>query len=305
LEFRLAHLSDPHLGPIPKGTVFKDFKLKRLIGVISWKVRRHRLFQRHIAEAVRDDLKAHAPDHCAFTGDAINVSAVGEFGPAREWLESIGSAGEISFVPGNHDAYVEIPYAIGMSHFEPYMLGDMRFDGACMHMGGATAFPYVRLRRNIALIGLSSALPQSLFKATGSLGHEQIQALPELLKDLKSRGFCRVVMIHHPPMPGITDRRRALLDDGELSRVLAEKGAELVIFGHNHRRSLHYIEAKTGKVPLVGAPAASMVDDGRHNPGGWNLYTIDRDKGTWQIQVTERSWDGLTGGVVTTGEYFV
>lgn len=305
MEFRLAHLSDVHLGPLPRGAAFSDFKVKRMIGVLSWNLRRHKLFQRKIADAIREDLVAHAPDHCAFTGDVINVSAQGEFATARKWIEGLGEPEAVSFVPGNHDAYVDVPYALGLSHFEPYMLGDMRIDAACMHIGGATVFPYVRLRRNIALIGLSSALPQGLFKATGLLGHQQIEALAQVLRDLKSRGFCRIVMIHHPPMPGITDRRRALLDDGELHQVLAQEGAELVIFGHNHRRSIHYIDGKAARVPLLGAPAASMMWGGRHNPGGWSLYEIDRDKGKWQIQATERSWHGPTGKVITSGERMI
>jgi 3',5'-cyclic AMP phosphodiesterase CpdA len=97
-----------------------------------------------------------------------------------------------------------------------------------------TPFPYVRLRRNVALIGLSTAVPQPLHRASGILGPTQLDALEILLNDLRERGFARVVMIHHPPLPGLASSRKALIDAGQLRNVLEAQGAELVLHGHNH-----------------------------------------------------------------------
>ena len=52
------------------------------------------------------DMKAQAPDHIAVTGDIANIALPAEFTRGRDWLESLGDATDVTFVPGNHDVYV-------------------------------------------------------------------------------------------------------------------------------------------------------------------------------------------------------
>ena len=192
MALTLAHLSDVHLGPLPKSAAWKDFALKRVIGALSWKLNRHKLHDPAIAAAVVEDVKTMAPDHVAFTGDLLNISAHAEFQRAARWMENFGDPAWISFVPGNHDAYVPVRWEQGLGLLAPYMSGDL---AAITPV--ASAFPYVRLRRNLAMIGLNSAAPQSLTRASGSLGPKQLGALSKILRDLKAKGYYRAVMIHH------------------------------------------------------------------------------------------------------------
>ena len=301
MALTLAHLSDVHLGPLPKSAAWKDFALKRVIGTLSWKLRRHKLHDPAIAEAIVKDIKAAAPDHVAFTGDLLNVSAHAEFLRAADWMENFGDPQWISFVPGNHDAYVPVKWEQGLGHLAPYMTGDMAVPSTQL----TSIFPYVRLRRNLAMIGLNTAAPQSLSRASGSVGPEQLQALSTLLPDLKAKGYYRAVMIHHPPLPGLAPPRKALSDAAVLRDVLRDGGAELVLHGHNHHPIVTVLEGREGKIPIVGVPSASMSSDSHYEPAAWNLYEITRNHGKWATQVSVRSWDPQLHRIINKNQFML
>ena len=150
--FSLAHLSDLHLGPLPAGSARRHFALKRTIGAINWRLNRHRAHSPAVAAAI-------AADIVALTGDIVNVAAHDEFAAAGAWLDAFGKPDWISFVPGNHDTYVRMDWKHGLMHLAPYMQGDMKVGLAQSGPQIAAPFPYVRLRRNVALIGVSSGVP--------------------------------------------------------------------------------------------------------------------------------------------------
>ncbi len=281
MGFKLAHFSDVHLGPLPSGAAFADFSPKRIIGAWSWALGRSKRHLPEIASALVEDIRNAKSDHAAFTGDLVNIAAIAEFEQSAEWLKKAGPADWLSFTPGNHDAYVEVPWEKGLGLLEDYMTSDMKQE---------QRFPFVRLRRNIALIGVNGATPQSWSRAGGNVGKKQRDRLREILKSLRGRGFYRAVLIHHPPAPGLAHPLRSLSDAAELKTILEEQGAELVLHGHNHTRSLAWLDSIHGPVPVIGVPSASMTDDGKHEPAAWNQYEIDRAKGNWQTQVKIRQW---------------
>lgn len=301
MALTLAHLSDIHLGPLPESVAWKDFALKRVIGTLSWKLKRHKLHDPAIAEAIVKDIKAAAPDHVAFTGDLLNVSAHAEFRLAADWMENFGDPQWISFVPGNHDAYVPVKWEQGLGHLAPYMTGDMAVPSTQL----TSIFPYVRLRRNLAMIGLNSAAPQSLIRASGSVGLKQLQTLSKLLPDLKAKGYYRAVMIHHPPLPGLAPPRKALSDAADLRDVLRDGGAELVLHGHNHHPMVTVLESREGKIPIVGVPSASMNGGSHYEPAAWNLYEITRNQGKWETQVSVRSWDPQLHRIIDKNQFML
>ena len=297
LALTLAHLSDVHLGPLPRGSVWKNFAIKRLIGGFSWGLNRHKIHDPDVAQAIISDIRTTMPDHVALTGDLVNISAQAEFSRGATWLKHFGHPSWISFVPGNHDAYVPLRWEQGLSHFASYMEGDLTVAKPHTSASIAAGFPYVRLRRNLAMIGLSSAEPQSLFKAGGKLGSIQLQALTNLLGDLKARGYYRAVMIHHPPMPGLAPSRKALTDASSLHNILKKEGAELVLHGHNHREMLNFIEGPTGKIPVIGVPSASSNGSGHNDPAAWNLYEINRNNGVWETKISTRTWNPMSRSI--------
>jgi len=284
MSFTLAHFSDVHLGPVTAADVLGKFRLKRLVGGASWRFRRKALHGNAIADALRADVVQAKCDHVAFTGDLVNIAAPGEFKRGLPWLQGFGDGTQVSFVPGNHDAYVKVAHGIALDRFMNYMNGDGQ--------SSEIIWPFVRLRRNIAIVGVTSAVPQNLFCAGGSLGSRQRNALAARLTDLGSRGFYRVVLIHHPPLPGLAKARKALSDAAELRALLEEAGAELVLHGHNHRAMFNTLKTKTGLAHVVGVPSASMVDKPGHESAQWHRYEISRAKGHWQTGFSARTWEG-------------
>jgi 3',5'-cyclic AMP phosphodiesterase CpdA len=284
--FVLAHLSDPHLGPLPRARLH-ELAGKRATGFFNWQRKRRLVHREEVLAAVVADLKAQVPDHIAVTGDLLNLSLAGEYAPARAWLEALGPPQDVTFVPGNHDAYVRRVADHPQLHWGLYM----RADNAAETPG----FPYLRRRGPVALIGLSSAVPSAPFMATGRLGSEQLRRLPAVLDQCREEGLFRVIMVHHPPVS--KNRFKRLTDGPAFRAVLAQHGAELVIHGHDHAHSVIWLEGARGRIPAVGVPSASEAPPGKHAPAGYNLYRIDGSPGTWRCELIAR---GLTrdGGQV-------
>jgi 3',5'-cyclic AMP phosphodiesterase CpdA len=286
VSFTLAHLSDSHLPNLRVSHVLKNFSPKRVIGAFSWFLNRRRWHFQNVADAIQTSIIANKPDHIAFTGDAVNIAAWDEFKDAARWMQRFGPPEQMSFVPGNHDTYVNVPWVEGLNLFAPWMKPDRHEPQI-----DPSHFPYVRLRRNIALIGLNSGSPQAFRSAGGTLGERQLLELGNILSLLGQQGFYRIVMIHHPPLPGMNKPRKALSDAAALQAVLAEHGCNLVLHGHNHHSMLTWLDSKHGHVPIVGAPSASMNGDDIHEPAGWNLFNIRRVKGRWSTDMTRHQWN--------------
>jgi 3',5'-cyclic AMP phosphodiesterase CpdA len=286
--FKLAHLSDPHLGPLPAAYV-AELLGKRISGYLSWHLNRRRIHDMRSLQQLLEDIKTHRPDHIALTGDLINIALPGEYDNALTWLASLGSPEDVSLVPGNHDAYIAGAWKRGFPRWSAYCAGDMRLPDLPAP-ADVPSFPFVRLRRNIALIGVSTARPTRIGIAAGWLGREQIEALRKLLRHTRERGFFRVLMIHHPPVSGICPRRKSLLDAEDLLPVLEREGAELVLFGHDHRQHHLTLPSDHGQIHMFGVPSASLT--AREGTGaGWNLYTIRRQDGSWLTDVLIRVLD--------------
>lgn len=299
----LAHLSDVHLAPLPAAERWTDYLGKRALGYLSWRRRRRHIHGREVADAVAADIIAHRPDHVALTGDLINLSLKAEFAQAAEWLRGFGKPDWITFVPGNHDAYVAADWESCAGLWADYMTGDMRMPGERQPGGFAMPFPFVRQRRNVALIGLSTARPQSLLRAGGTLGTPQIEALATILRRLGERGYFRIVLIHHPPLPGQATPRKGLTDAAALRDVLVAEGAELVLHGHWHLLMQTALATRIGQAHVIGAPAASSRPYTLHAAGGWVFYDIKRQEGVWRTEATVRIWDAATGAMKTAASF--
>ncbi len=89
--FVLAHLSDPHLAPLPKPR-WPELVGKRVTGYLNWRRRRQLIHRADVLARIIADLKSQWPDHIAVTGDLVNIALAGEYAPARGWLESLGRA---------------------------------------------------------------------------------------------------------------------------------------------------------------------------------------------------------------------
>jgi 3',5'-cyclic AMP phosphodiesterase CpdA len=290
--FRLAHLSDPHLAPLPRPS-FSDFNLKRLFGFINWHRNRRQLHLSAVLEKIVADLKAHTPDHIAVTGDLVNISLAAEFGPARTWLEQLGTARDVTLVPGNHDIYLRSTAGHADRHWGEYMRGVEQ--GAVLN---EAAFPFVRRREGVALVGISTAVPVRIGRATGFIGGEQLERLAKVLAELKQEGLFRTILMHHPPASPPERRHERLKDGAAFQRVLQQHGAELVLHGHEHVVSVQWFDAPEQPVPAIGVPSASATPAGKKHPAAWNLYEIDATPGRFRCAMISRGLTQAGGEVV-------
>ena len=277
--FKLAHISDVHLGPLPPMTI-RQLASKRITGFVNWQRNRRKHLFGNTLETVLAGIAEHSPDHLAVTGDLVNLAAPIEIETAGVWLESVGASDFVSVVPGNHDAYV--PGALGSAtkRWKAYMSGDNATD---LPSTRPKLFPYLRLRGSIALIGCSSAIATPPFSASGYFSARQARALASMLEDLGKQGLCRVVMIHHPPIRGATNMHKRLIGIRRFQAAISLGGAELVLHGHTHLNTVHTIQSAAGKVPVIGIASASQGPGGKKPVAGFNLFSISGEAGNWII----------------------
>ena len=264
---------------------------QRVLGYLSWQRRRYRVHRREVLDALVEDMRAEGPDHVAITGDLVNISLPAEFVQAAMWLRQLGTADGITVIPGNHDAYVEVKWREAWAHWSDYMCGDGEGSGRTEN----DTFPFLRRRGPVALIGMSTAVATPPTFATGRLGRRQLRHLEEMLDRLADEDVCRVLLLHHPPVPTMTDYRRRLVDSDELAAVLERRPVELVLCGHQHIFQLGGMRSDGTAIPVVGAPSASLHGGDRHHEGGYLIYDLERGASGWSIDLELRRFELTTG----------
>jgi 3',5'-cyclic AMP phosphodiesterase CpdA len=291
MSFTLAHLSDVHLGPLPRPRK-RDLIGKRMLGFLNWQKRR-RQYSRIYLDRLMADLAEQRPDHIAITGDLVNIALPAEFLLAKAWLETIGSPQTVSVVPGNHDAYVRLRSDAGHRHWEAYMQSNWQNAGLIFepHNG----FPFVRRVGEVAIVGLSSAVPTMPLMASGRLGNRQLATMGLVLDALREEQLCRIILVHHPPLPGMSPWKSALHDARAAQSRFIQHGAELVLHGHAHRDSITPLVTPRGPLFVVGVASASSAFKRMGRIARYNLFTFLKTNAGWRIHMRSRSFgeDGL------------
>lgn len=289
VTFLLAHLSDPHIGPMPRPRR-QELLGKRATGYLNWTRARSYVHDMGALGEIVADIKAHRPDHIAMTGDISNIGLPAEFQLAHAWLETLGPAEDVSFVPGNHDAYVRGSMPDLARVFAPWTKGEKP---------AAETYPYLRVRGSVALIGLSSGVPTPFFIASGRLGQRQLTICESLLVEAAKRGLTRVVMIHHPPLSRPSNVAHGLADARDFEAMLRRAGAELVIHGHEHKLSVTSLKGNGRPVPVIGVASASVKRGLPQYRAAYNLYEFSGNGRDCRIEAHAR---GLLPGTSVVGD---
>ncbi|HZL20282.1 MAG TPA: metallophosphoesterase [Polyangia bacterium] len=300
--FRLAHVTDPHFrgwgGARPR-----EFLGKRAIGLANLVVSRVRKHKMQLLDDLRVDLRAQAPDHLALTGDLSNVALGGEWRAALAWIDLSGVPPEgVSVIPGNHDAYVEsvVKERTFERLFAAYQTSDLATD-LPPHLAtdltpnlarrDDAVYPFVHLRDEVALIGVSSSVATGDLGAWGQVGTAQLERLEAILRSPELTGKTRVVLIHHPPVLHKAGEHRNLRDREAFAAVLARAGAELVLHGHDHEDQRAQLPGPDGRpIPIIGAGSASYAG-GPERRSRYSLYEIEGGAITWTSRVHDEASD--------------
>lgn len=283
---RVAHFSDPHLLDLGATRVGDFASSKVLVGSLNVVLNRARKHRAACFAALLDDLNAQQLDHVVCTGDLVNLGLRPEFQLAAELLGRVrlGPAG-LTLVPGNHDYYTAA--AIAEQRFErafgPYATGDGQ---------GRPEYPFLRLRGDLAIVGLCSAYASPFGLADGRLGAAQIAAAEALLSRPEVRGRFRLVLVHHPPVVHRGWFARHLRDRDALQEMLARVGADLVVHGHDHRDERAAIPGPAATIPVIGVGSASYDDRQLDRAARYHIFEIEaRQLGRMRTRVWDRDVD--------------
>ncbi|NKI34072.1 metallophosphoesterase [Wenzhouxiangella sp. XN79A] len=271
---RLAHLTDPHLTPLPDRWP-GGRPSKRWLSWLSWQRRRRHLHRREQLEALVDAVRAAGPDAWAVTGDLCQTGTPDEIDEATAWLQRLAPDERVLATPGNHDVFgpgsrqrIDAQWAAWLHRPEDRVA--------------------VRRFGPVHLIAVDSAVVTPVGSARGEVGAAGRARLAAALRE--ARGRFRVVLIHHPPVPGLCKRRKALADDAAVASLLHDEGAGLVLHGHLHHDHRYDLPTADGAtLPVFCTPSASAPD------AAARLFDIEPADGTFRVRMRLIGPDGVSG----------
>jgi 3',5'-cyclic AMP phosphodiesterase CpdA len=270
---RLAHCSDLHLLS-HDGARWVELMNKRWIGAANLMTNRSRHYHVAAFEQMVEDMNAQGIEHVLCTGDVTNLALEQEFKFARERFDKLaGGPTNVTVIPGNHDAYVAEGIEYFAHVFDDYHRADPGWEWP--ESEGGERWPIVRVRADLALIGVSTSRATPWFTAYGRVGEAQLERLAKVLADPRLAGKARVVAIHHPPAGRRAESKiRGLRDHEAFAKVIAEGGADLIVHGHEHRDMTEELAGPGGPVPVRGVASGTYHHDKPERTGRYRIYEI-------------------------------
>jgi 3',5'-cyclic AMP phosphodiesterase CpdA len=205
-------------------------------------------YRPELASEVVREINELRPDIVTVTGDLTDMGFYDEFLLAREVVSGL-TCERVLVIPGNHDAR-----NVGELHFEE-MFGKRDSE---------IGLPGVRI------LGVDSSEPDL---DSGRVGRERYRWMEERFADPAE---FKILAIHHHlvPVPGTGRERNIVYDAGDLLRVLASTGVDLVLCGHKHVPNVWRLE----DMFIVNAGTASSVRlRGREKPC-YNVFEVLPDR---------------------------
>ncbi|MBT6223463.1 MAG: metallophosphoesterase [Rhodobiaceae bacterium] len=284
LKYSISHISDLHL-PIKKKPKYKELFNKRIIGFINWHLNRKNIHNDNIIKDLINDLKKQGSDHLIVSGDLINLSLEDEYINASKILKKISIPENISVVPGNHDCYIQMDFDKSIIHWKDYIKTDVVLS-KYFKMKKNT-FPYLKVRNEIALIGLSTAIPTLPFMCYGKIGKDQLIKLEDIFIYLSKKNYFKILILHHPIHKIGPFNYKGLLDNDKLIKLLDDYNIELLLHGHLHKDSITYLKTKNSIIPCFGIPSSSNVNK-KAKQTSYNKYEIYKMNDEWNFNVYRR-----------------
>jgi 3',5'-cyclic AMP phosphodiesterase CpdA len=281
--FRIAHISDLHIPPLPPMSP-KQLAGKRLLGLVAWHKKWKSEHQQTILDALQTHLQELEPDHICITGDITFTTLPAEVDTAADWISRLGDPQQISLIPGNHDAYVSGALEYALEKWSHWMLDD----------DGQLGFPYLHRRGPVDIIGLSSAVATPPAISLGRIGPTQLNRTEALLGRIKAVQRPSLLMVHHPPQDGAASRKRALSDRKALQEILCRSPVDLILHGHLHYPTRAVIDCPSGSIPVLGAASASTIGI-RKSVAHYHMIEIETGSERPQMTVHHYQYNTASG----------
>jgi len=292
---RLIHLTDPHLSSLA-GQSFLKLRGKRRSGFLSWYKKRRHIHRPEILQQLTQAVIAESPDQVLVTGDLVHIGLEQEMIEAAGWLERLGPPGKVMLVPGNHDNYARDSLSAMYRHWGDYLPSPGRQD-----TDYTAGYPVLREFQYLTLLGVNTSCVTRIFSAAGELGQQQRKRLSQALVAEPGDGRFRCLLIHHPPLPGMTSRRKGLRDSSQLEKLLVQSPPNLVLYGHIHcNREQQFEDTRIYCTASASSSknASYRVFDLEQNEKGWHchmrLMTLDpgAEAGAYFKISAESVWSG-------------
>ncbi|MFN2604195.1 MAG: metallophosphoesterase [Gemmatimonadaceae bacterium] len=235
-------------------------------------------------EAIEEIIQAGKFDVVAVSGDVSQRSRSGEFQRAAAFLRDARRVSKVICVPGNHDvAWWYAPVGIGRKEklyekYERFISSDLE---PVLRIPGAT-FVGVNTSHGVTLRTLTWNLRD--ISIIGDIRKEQFTKAEKELNQSPPTD-ARVIVMHHNPVAGQLSQRHGLKKTRKILGLFAAMGVDLILCGHDHQESVHYIEhTKKGTVISTAGTVSSRSRGGR--PSSVNVISILEG----QIEVTTHIW---------------
>jgi 3',5'-cyclic AMP phosphodiesterase CpdA len=247
-------------------------------------------------EAIEEIIQTEKFDVVAVSGDLSQRARSGEFQRAAAFLRDARRVSKVICVPGNHDvAWWRAPLGIGRKEklyekYEKFISSDLE---PVLRIPGAT-FVGVNTSHGVTVRTLTWNLRD--ISIIGDIRREQFTKAERKFKQSPPTD-ARVIVMHHNPVAGELSQRHGLKNTKKILGLFAAMGVDLILCGHDHQESVHYIEhTKKGTVISTAGTVSSRSRGGR--PSSVNVIRILAG----QIEVTTHIWSE-TGRTFVAGPH--
>jgi Icc protein len=263
-DFKLVHISDPHLSRQFYREHLKSFKL--------------------LLRAILDA----GCDHLVISGDIVSTAEEDDYYLAREILGKLNllDSNRLTVVPGNHDIFGGPHRAIDVLSFPQYIRNvdyarhldqfhsvfAETFENV-ISFGEKSVFPFIKKVGPFSIIGLNSIPPWSVRRnplgTNGELDDSQREGLLRAQSDGALDGTIPLVAIHHhfnnseddPSASGLWKRIESntmrMRGRARTLRLFDVLGVRCVLHGHIHRNDIYRtnnIDCMNGAGPVCDDP---------------------------------------------------
>jgi 3',5'-cyclic AMP phosphodiesterase CpdA len=235
-------------------------------------------------EAIEAIIQEDKFDVVAVSGDFSQRARSGEFQRAAVFLRDAQRVSKTIAVPGNHDvAWWHAPLGLGRPEklYENYLKYISKDLEPVLRIPGAT---FVGVNTSHGVTARTLTWNVRDISIIGDIRREQFKRA-EAAFAKTPKADARVVVMHHNPVAGELSQRHGLKKTKRILGAFAAMGVDLILCGHDHQESVHYIEhTKKGTVISTAGTVSNRSRGGR--PSSVNVIHILPQ----QIEVTTRIW---------------